>query len=77
MKRSQLGMERFVCSPAKISLTRVHLDQGGYADGRYFGQGAPLYAYDNGDSWGHLRASSRAAAKARLKAKCPTAKFYR
>jgi len=71
-------MERFRCSRDKISLTRVRLNRGGYDEnGRYFGVGEPLWAYDNRESWGHLRASSRAQAKAKLTAKCPTAKFYR
>ncbi len=71
-------MERLRCSPEKISLTRVKLNNGDYdSGGRYFGQGAPLFAYDNGDSWGHLRAGSRKQAKALIMKKCPTAKFYR
>jgi hypothetical protein len=77
-KRRQLGMERLVCSPARTSLTRVRLNHGGYDEnGRYFGRGEPLFAYDNGESWGHLRAPTRAAAKAKLRAKCPVVKFYR
>ena len=71
-------MERLRCSAAKMSLTRVRLNNGGYDEnGRYFGRDAPLWAYDNGDSWGHLRAGTPAAAKAKLRAQCPTTKFYR
>lgn len=61
-----------------MSLTRVRINRGGYtSDGRYFGVGAPLFAYDNGDSWGHVRASTRAAAKAQIRAQCPKVRFTR
>ena len=78
-RRSQLGMETLRCSPAKMYLYRKTLNSGGYDEnGRYFGRGEPLWFFhDNGNNFGHLRATSRAAAKAKLKAKCPTTKFYR
>lgn len=45
----------------KITLRRVHLDQGGYdTNGTYFGHGEPLYWYacEDGDIDGMLRAVS-------------------
>ncbi len=67
-----------VCSFEPISLVRERLDRGGYASsGRYFGAGEPLWYYDNSRSWGHVRASTRAEAKTKLRAKCPSAKFAR
>ena len=61
-----------------FSLRQVRLDRGGYdEDGRYFGQGQTLWAYDNRDAWGHLRAVSRDAAKRALSEKYPGARFTR
>ncbi len=77
-----LGMDSFACSAEKLHLTRKRLNSGGYDEnGRYFGRGEPLYFF-NGSSpqtsiFGHLRASSRTAAKAKLLAKCPLLKFAR
>lgn len=78
-RRRVLGSaDRIACSTQKTSLVRVRLDRGGYDDsGRYFGRGEPLWSFDNRDSWGHLRAPTRAAAKAELRAKCPRIRFYR
>lgn len=60
------------------SLHKVRLNSGGYdEDGMYFGHGEQLWAYRNRDDWGHLRASTREAAKKALRAKRPGAKFKR
>jgi hypothetical protein len=65
----------------EIYLTRVRLNSQGYAAGKYgqyYGTGAPVFTYD---SWpydanieGSMRAPSRSAALAALKAKYPGAK---
>ena len=61
-----------------FSLRRVRLNSGGYDEnGRYFGQGQPLWEYDNREDWGHLRAATRDAAKRALLTKIPSAKFRR
>ena len=61
-----------------FSLRRVRLNSGGYDEnGRYFGQGEPLWEYDNREDWGHLRAATRDAAKRALLTKIPSAKFRR
>lgn len=62
-----------------LSLVRVPLDRGGYTrQGRYFGVGAPLYQYDDGDECdGYLRAADREAAKAKLRKQFPGVKFLR
>lgn len=75
----------------KFELRRVRLDRGGYtSNGRYFGQGAPLYEYC-GEVEGltirgepsvrlrcdHVRAYSRDEAKTILRAQYPKARFYR
>lgn len=66
-----------VCSGDKFALRRVPLNQGYDRDGRYFGRGAPLYAYDNGESFGELRAATREAAIAEIRKACPHAVFAR
>ena len=81
-RRKQLGMEDLRCTAETISLRRVKLSREGYnEDGRYFGTGAPLFFYHGSDpatsNFGYLRASSRTAAKAKLRAKCAGFKFYR
>lgn len=60
-----------------IAVLRVTLDRGGYDKrGRYFGIGEPLWSFesDDGESHGHIRAKDKAAAKAEVKAKYPTAR---
>ena len=64
----------------KLTLHRVHLDQGGYdVNGTYFGAGAPLYWYASDDETidGMLRASSREDAKRQVRAMYPQARFFR
>ena len=71
-------MERLTCSGDKFYLTREKLSAGGYdSGGRYFGRGEPLYSFSNSDNSGYVRAASRKAAKAKIRAKCPRATFYR
>ena len=75
-----LGMEHLVCTGAEpTALVKVRLTRDGYdaQSGRYFGVGEQLWSYGNSQSYGHLRASTRAAAKAKLKAKCPIIRFLR
>lgn len=66
----------------KVSLQRVQIDSGGYDHGgAYWGLGAPLWwACDEEGSYeAFLRASTRAHAKAIIRAAFPdaTIKFYR
>lgn len=64
----------------KLTLQRVRLDSGGYdPNGTYFGTGAPLfwYASDDGEIDAVLRASDREAAKRKVSALYPKARFYR
>lgn len=77
-----LGMESLVCKAETLSLRRVRLNSGGYnEDGRYFGRGEPLFFFHGLEpatsNFGYLRAATRTAAKAKLKAKCPIIKFKR
>lgn len=70
---------RRVLRPVRFSLRRVPLNNGGYDSyGSYFGQGAPLYAYESedGQAFGTLRARSRDLAKAQVLAVHPAARFY-
>lgn len=66
-----------------FTLTREHLDSGGYSrnSGQYFGVGAPLYAFENDDysKHGHVRAYDRAQAKAKIRKELgmPRARFHR
>jgi len=81
-RRKQLGSAELNCTNEKLSLRRVRLNTGGYnEDGRYFGRGEPLFFVHGSDpstsNFFYLRAASRAAAKAKLKAKCPIARFTR
>lgn len=67
-------------STGRVHVTRVRLDQGGYdSGGAYWGGGQPLYyaASDDGAVDLFFRASDRAAAKARVRAKHPSARFFR
>jgi hypothetical protein len=68
---------------ANCTLRRVYLNNGGYEYGkygRYFGNDAPLYAYDytapDHDFGGHVRASSRNAAKEDVRERHPEAVFF-
>lgn len=66
--------------PPRFNLRRIRVNRGGYdSGGAYWGVGAPLYwaedAYRGLEMW--FRASSRDAAKAQVRAKYPTATFYR
>lgn len=64
----------------KLHLRRVRLDSGGYdPNGTYFGHGERLYWYasDCGSVDAMLRAPSREAAKARVRALYPKARFFR
>ncbi len=64
----------------RITLRRVRLNSGGYdCLGTYWGVGAPLfwYADDSGTIDGCLRASSRDAAKAKLRKPYPQVRFWR
>lgn len=77
-------------APYKFRLFRVRLDRGGYDDGgAYWGAGQPLYCAEADAAWDEsagadypavrlfLRAGSRAAAKAKIAAEYPNARFYR
>jgi len=61
----------------KVHLVRVYLDSGGYDNGgAYWGLGDPLYlAYDDGDLYVFVRATSRTLAKEALD--ITDAKYYR
>jgi hypothetical protein len=64
----------------KFYLARVPLDRGGYTPrGRYFGVGAPLFEYysDGYEFHDEIRARDRKAAKAKILAVFPRARFYR
>lgn len=64
----------------KLTLRRVQLDSGGYdPNGTYFGTGAPLYwtASEDGEIDYVLRASEREDARSKVRAKYPSARFYR
>ena len=62
----------------KTSLRLVRLNKGGYNDrGRYFGIGEPLFEYDNGERWGHVRAPNRENAKEKVVDILRGATFYR
>ncbi len=56
----------------RITLRREPLNRGGYTSGGvYFGGGEKLWSYANEDSWGYLRADTKAVAKKMILAKCP------
>jgi hypothetical protein len=66
--------------PGPCTLRRVRVDSGGYVSGQYFGRGAPLYEYDcanepGAGGYGHVRAGSRAAARAQVLKKFPGSKI--
>jgi hypothetical protein len=66
----------------KFTLKRTRLNSGGYEYGRYgqyFGHGAPLYQAESedGDTFFHLRATTRAAAKQIVKSLHAQATFFR
>lgn len=67
----------------RFTLRKVRINNGGYDDsGRYWGVGKPLYSYDPDDftneyDGGHVRAYDREDAKTQVKAKYPSATFYR
>lgn len=63
----------------RMHLRRVRINSGGYDDGgAYWGLGAPLWAYDDGENdWSYLRARTRDDAKAKILERFPDAKFYR
>lgn len=64
----------------KLYLRRLVLNNGGYANGRYFGIGVPVYAYmsDCGTvSENYLRAENREAAKEAIRKSHTNASFYR
>lgn len=81
------GLQDLGWKPPKFRLMKEPLDRGGYTtgsspsgrSGRYFGIGEQLWFYEGNDFQvqGHVRASSRAAAKAQILAKHPNATFYR
>ena len=66
---------------ALVSLQRVRLDSGGYdSAGAYWGHGRPLYWATDGQPNGFerfFRASSRDAAKAKMREGYPDIRFYR
>ena len=67
-----------ICGGEPTRVTRELLDRGGYtSNGRYFGTGEKLWHFDNGTSWGYLRAPDKAAAKRLILAKCPATKWGR
>lgn len=71
--------ERVAASP-KVTLRRVQLDSGGYDPaGAYFGIGSPLYwaATDDGALDITFRANDRDAAKRKVLAIMPGARFFR
>lgn len=63
----------------KLQLQRVPINRGGYdSGGAYWGLGQPLYcAMDQDGRAQYFRAADRDAAKAKLLAEMPDAKFYR
>jgi hypothetical protein len=65
----------------RLYLQRVRLDSGGYdCGGAYWGHGTePLYRYcsEDGEADGFIRAKDRAAAKAKVLALVPGARFFR
>ena len=66
----------------RYTLRRVYLNTGGYEygrNGRYFGVGAPLYAYDadDGSKGGYVRAYDRKDAKETVADRHAGATFYR
>lgn len=66
--------------PLKFHLQRVPLDSGGYdSGGAYWGHGEPLWWYMSvdGEVDAFLRAGSRMAAKAAIRASYPNARFFR
>jgi hypothetical protein len=62
-----------------IHLQRVRINSGGYdAGGAYWGLGAPLwFAQDQDGNSQFFRASSREAAKAKLRESFPDLRFFR
>ena len=64
----------------KLYLRKIRLNSGGYDSLQiYWGVGAPLYEYfdEDSDTHGHVRASTRDAAKHHIRAYFPNVEFYR
>jgi hypothetical protein len=71
-----MGRHGSYCEPmARLYLQRIRLDSGGYdSGGAYWGHGAPIYWATDGQPGGldmTLRARSRDAAKAAIRAEFP------
>ncbi|WP_316227727.1 hypothetical protein [Bradyrhizobium sp. SZCCHNR3015] len=72
---------------SRFTLQRIRLDSGGYdSGGAYWGHGQPLFWWSvtlseegcrDEDASGFMRASDRNAAKAKIRALHPAARFYR
>ena len=53
----------------RVHLARVRINAGGYdSGGTYWGIGQPLYQYGADGRWSYLRATSREAAKEKIRA---------
>ncbi len=62
----------------RFYLHRIDLNKSGYdTDGRYFGIGKPLYFYTAGEGKDYLRANDRMDAMKKIRAKYPSATFFR
>ncbi len=71
---------RFRDFDGMIYLERQRLDRGGYTGrGQYFGQGAPLFMFEDerGEFYGHVRAPDRKTAKEKIRKDFPKAKIAR
>jgi hypothetical protein len=65
--------------PMRLSRVRMSADGCYDSGGAYWGQGDPLYYYENstGDINGYVRGKTREAAKTNVKVLYPHARFYR
>lgn len=64
----------------KFTLRRIPINQGGYdSGGAYWGLGQPLYLYESEDCKvsDFIRAKDREDAKAKVRQRYPSAKFFR
>lgn len=73
------GPDYLETAAGPLSLQRIPINSGGYdRGGAYWGLGAPLwYVADQDGNSQFFRAASREAAKAKILADWPDARFYR
>lgn len=79
MGRRTVGRDSVAGAKPRLYVQRVRLDSGGYdSGGAYWGHGAALWRISDNDLFEtYLRAATREAAKRKVLAEVPGARFYR